>query len=242
MPLILAAETSTAINSVALLRDDALLAEAVIDGRRLHSERLLPTVDWLLGEAGLALRDIELLAVASGPGSFTGLRIGAATWKGLALANDLPLVAVPTLDAMTRLCPCAAPSHLAVVLDARMKEVFAAVYRFEGGRRVKVIEDRACSIDVLLDALASLDGFDASGLTVMGDGADLYRTAISARFERAVIPAPAQSAPRASAVALEALALQAAGASTDAALVSPVYLRKSQAEINRDLKLAQSST
>lgn len=242
MPLVLAAETSTAINSVALLRDEALLAEAVIDGRRLHSERLLPTVDWLLGEAGLTLRDIELLAIAIGPGSFTGLRIGAATWKGLALANDLPLVAVPTLDAMTRLCPCAPASCLAIVLDARMKEVFAAVYRFEGGRRVKVIEDRACAIETLLDQIAGLDGFAETGLTLMGDGADLYRGVLAARFPRAAIAAPAQGAPRASAVALEALALQAGGACTDAALVSPVYLRKSQAEINRDLKLAQAAT
>lgn len=242
MPLVLAAETSTAINSVAILRDDALLAEAVIDGRRLHSERLLPTVDWLLGEAGLTLRDIELLAVSTGPGSFTGLRIGAATWKGLALANELPLVAVPTLDAMTRLCPCAPASCLAVILDARMKEVFAAVYRFEGGRRVKVIADQACSIETLLDQIGQLDGFDAAGLTCMGDGVDLYRSAIAERFPRAALAAPAQGAPRASAVALEALALQAAGACTDAALVSPVYLRKSQAEINRDLKLAQSAS
>jgi tRNA threonylcarbamoyladenosine biosynthesis protein TsaB len=242
MPLVLAAETSTAINSVAILRDDALLAEAVIDGRRLHSERLLPTVDWLLGEAGLTLRDIELLAVATGPGSFTGLRIGAATWKGLALANDLPLVAVPTLDAMTRLCPCAPASHLAVVLDARMKEVFAAVYRFEGGRRIKVIQDQACSIDALLDQIVALDGLSGAPLSLMGDGADLYRESILSRWPGAAIAAPAQGSPRASAVGLEALALQAAGVSTDAAGVSPVYLRKSQAEINRDLKLAQSAT
>lgn len=242
MPLILAAETSTAINSVAILRDEVLLAEAVLDGRRLHSERLLPTVDWLLGEAGLTLRDIELLAVSTGPGSFTGLRIGAATWKGLALANDLPLVAVPTLDAMTRLCPGGSGSCLAVVLDARMKEVFTAVYQFKGGCRVKVIDDQACSIESLLDQIAALDGFDEGGLTLLGDGADLYRPVITARFPGAILAASAQGSPRASAVALEALALQAAGACTDAALVSPVYLRKSQAEINRDLKLAQSST
>ena len=242
MSVVLAAETSTAINSVALLRGDALLAEAVIDGRRLHSERLLPTVDWLLGEAGLALRDIELLAVSTGPGSFTGLRIGAATWKGLALANDLPLVAVPTLDAMTRLCPCAPASHLAVVLDARMKEVFTAVYRFEGGRRVKVIDDMACSIELLLERISALEGFSETGLTLLGDGADLYRHTIAEHFPQAAIAAPAQGAPRASAVALEALALRDAGVATDAARVSPVYLRKSQPEINRDLKLAQSAT
>lgn len=242
MPIVLAAETSTAINSVALLRDDQLLAEAVIDGRRLHSERLLPTVDWLLGEAGLSLRDVDLLAISTGPGSFTGLRIGAATWKGLALANDLPLVAVPTLDAMTRLAPYPPVSCIAVVLDARMKEVFAAVYQYVNGQRVKVLNDQACPIDALLDQIEALGGAHREGLALMGDGADLYRDAILRRLPAAIIAAPAQSAPRASAVGLEALALLAAGAPSDGALVSPVYLRKSQAEINRDLKLAQTAS
>ncbi|MBX3176404.1 MAG: tRNA (adenosine(37)-N6)-threonylcarbamoyltransferase complex dimerization subunit type 1 TsaB [Candidatus Hydrogenedentes bacterium] len=238
MPLILAADTSTAIYSIALCRDDALLAEAVIDGRRLHSERLLPSLQWLLGEAGLTLADVELLAIAIGPGSFTGLRIGAATWKGLALANDLPLVGVPTLDAMARLSPAPPRGCQAVLLDARMKEVFCAAYRFDGPERVKVLADRVCGVPAFLDALEAAPGFDPAEVSLLGDGAQLYREALAARWPEAVFAAPAQGAPRASAVALEALDLHARGASGDAGLVNPVYLRKSQAEVNRDKRLS----
>ena len=241
MSLILAADTSTAINSIAICRGGALLAEVILDSRRLHSERLLPTVSWLLGEAGLALAEIELLAIATGPGSFTGLRIGAATWKGLALANDLPLVGVPTLDAMTRLSPVPPAAYLAVVLDARMKEVFAAVYRFEGGHRHKVIPDQACSIATLMDRMETLPDFRPATVGLLGDGASLYQDALLARWPGAAIAAPSQAAPRASAVALEALALLQAGASTDGAQVNPVYLRKSQAEVNRDRRLADAA-
>jgi len=238
MPLILAADTSTAINSVALCRDDAILAEAVIDGRRLHSERLLPTVQWLLDESGVTLAEVELLAISIGPGSFTGLRIGAATWKGLAFANDIPLIGVPTLDAMTRLAAVRPQSYVAVLLDARMKEVFAAGYRFTGAAREKVVADSVCSIATVMDRLDALPDFDPRAVSLLGDGAQLYQDALRERWPQVSIAAPSQGVPRASAVALEALALHAAGAPDDPGVVNPVYLRKSQAEVNRDLRLA----
>ena len=161
MPVILAADTSTATNSVAICRGDAVLAETIIEGGRRHSERLIPTVDWLLGEAGIALSDIELLAISLGPGSFTGLRIGAAMWKGLALANGLPLIGVPTLDAMTRLSPFSPKGYVAAILDARMKEVFASVYRYVDGERQCVIEASALAPQQLLDAIQNLPDFSA---------------------------------------------------------------------------------
>lgn len=238
MPLILAADTSTAINSVALCRDDAILAEAVIDGRRLHSERLLPTVQWLLAESGVALHEVDLLAIAIGPGSFTGLRIGAATWKGLAFANDIPLIGVPTLDAMARLAAVRPKSYVAALLDARMKEVFAAAYTVTGPDPAKCLDDTVCSITALMERLEALPDFDPDALSLLGDGAQLYQDVLRARWPGATIAAPAQGVPRASAVALEARARHAAGAPTDPGAVNPVYLRKSQAEVNRDLRLA----
>jgi len=238
MPIVLAADTSTAANSVALCRGEDILVESVVEGGRLHSERLIPTIDWLLREAGLTLPQIDLLAISIGPGSFTGLRIGAATWKGLALANGLPLIGVPTLDALTRLAPFPPPGYLAAVLDARMKEVYAAVYEFEGSARRCVVDPCACAPEALMDAVESLPGFDPDGLGLLGDGASLYRDVFGARWPGAAIAPPGLGVPRASAVAREALALRAAGVSEDAALVNPVYLRKSQAEINRETKLA----
>ncbi len=236
MPIVLAADTSTATNSVALCRDEIILAESVVQGGRQHSERLIPTIDWLLGEAGLGLSEIDLLAISTGPGSFTGLRIGAATWKGLALANHLPLIGVPTLDAMTRLSAFPPRGYLAVVLDARMKEVFAAVYRYVDGARECVIAPCVCPPTRLMDQIEALPDFSAADLGLVGDGAILYHETFHQRWEGATIAE--SGAPRASAVAQEALALRRAGVEDDAALVSPIYLRKSQAEINRDKKLA----
>ncbi|MDZ4861787.1 MAG: tRNA (adenosine(37)-N6)-threonylcarbamoyltransferase complex dimerization subunit type 1 TsaB, partial [Candidatus Hydrogenedentes bacterium] len=168
----LAADTSTPVNTVAVCEGERILAEAVVDCGRAHAERLMGTVDWVLREAGLSLNDLELLAVSIGPGSFTGLRIGVSAWKGLAFASGLPLVGVPTLDALTRL----GAFHDATVcpmLDAKMKEVFAAVYRFEGGAREKIVSDRVVPIDALLN--------EAPADTVFfGDGAELYHDAILA--------------------------------------------------------------
>lgn len=238
MPLILAADTSTATNSVALCQGTNILAETVVAGGRLHSERLIPTIDWLLRESDMTLSDVALLAVSIGPGSFTGLRIGAATWKGLALANSLPLIGVPTLDAMTRLVATPPSGYLATVIDARMKEVFAAVYHFRGGVRTCVVEPCACSPDALIARIEGLPEFSPGTLGLIGDGATLYQERFQARWPEATIAPSSLAAPRASAVACEALALRATGVSEDGALVTPLYLRKSQAEINREKKLA----
>lgn len=223
---ILAADTSTAINTVAVCANGRLLAETIVECGRSHAERLLATVDWVLAEAGLELGDLDALAISIGPGSFTGLRVGTATWKGLAFAQKLALAAVPTLDAMTRLgafrdvvvCP---------LLDARMGEVFGAVYRFDGARRTKLTADMVCPVETILEEVSEAAVF-------LGDGAAVYRDRILAKVPEAVFVEPLCSVPRASAVAGEAACLLAQGVSTDAAQVSPIYLRKSQAEENRD--------
>ena len=221
--IILAADTGTSINTVAVCDGDRPLAETIVETGRSHSEKLLLTVDWVLHEAGLTLDDVQMLAIGIGPGSFTGLRIGAATWKGLAFARNLSLVAVPSLDAMTRL----APFYNEVVcplLDARMHEVFGAVYRFEDGRREKLVADSVCPVGAILDQIPE------PAPVFLGNGATLYRDEILARLPGARFAPAACSVPRASAVAAESVALLAAGISTDAAAVSPVYLRKSQPE------------
>ncbi len=229
---ILAADTSTSINTVAVCNDGRVLAEIIVECGRSHSERLINTVDWVLAEAGLKIEDMDALAISVGPGSFTGVRVGVATWKGLALGARLPLVPVPTLDAMTRL-GAFREGLLCPLLDARMREVFGAVYRFTNGRREKLTPDRVCPVDSLLD---DIDG-DA---IFLGNGAELYRERILERLPGAAFAPAICSVPRASAVAAEAQSLIEQGVCTDAALVSPVYLRKSQAEINRARREAAS--
>ncbi len=217
---ILAADTGTAVNTVAVCRDGQILAEATAESPRLHAERLLATVDWVLAEAQLTIHDIDALAISIGPGSFTGLRIGASTWKGLAYAAGKPLVAVPTLDALALL---AAPFEgtVAVALDARMQEVFGAIYRFQGGTREKLRADAVLPMAQLLDGLSG-------PVYCLGDGFTAYRDAADAALPGAIYAPPYLNMPRAATVAAEAAAM------LDAALVSPVYLRASQAEVNRD--------
>ena len=229
---ILAADTSTSINTVAVCDDGRVLAEIIVECGRSHSERLIDTVDWVLAEAGLKIEDMDALAISVGPGSFTGVRVGVATWKGLALGARLPLAPVPTLDAMTRL-GAFREGLLCPLLDARMREVFGAVYRFTNGRREKLTPDRVCPVDSLLD---EIDG-DA---VFLGNGVELYRERILERRPGAAFAPAICSVPRASAVAAEARALIEQGVCTDAALVSPVYLRKSQAEMNRARREAAS--
>ena len=239
MTILLAVDTSTSVNTVAVCRgarrSDAthevhLLAETAVECRRLHSERLLATVDWVLEEAGIAFSDVDALAVSIGPGSFTGLRIGAATWKGLAFGRGLPLAAVPTLDAMARLLPLR-DAVVCPLLDARMKEVFGAVYRYQGGTREKLTPDRACPVEDLLQDLPAQP--QEAPVYFLGDGAQLYRERIEKHLPNALFLDGYWNIPRASAVAAEGYYLLQSGAVCAAALAAPIYLRQSQAELNR---------
>lgn len=231
--IILAADTGTAANTVAVCKGGAVLAEVLVESPRLHSERLLGAVDWVLKEAGLDIHGVDALAISIGPGSFTGLRIGASTWKGLALAANKPLVAVPTLDALARVAAHAEGTVVAA-LDARMHEVFGAVYQVRDGVRTRLTEDRVCPLPELL---AGLNG----KIHCIGDGFIAYRDEARATLPDASFAPPWLNGPRAAAVAAEANDLLDAGARAVAAEVSPVYLRASQAEVNRDRKLGATS-
>ena len=235
--IILAADTSTSILSVAVCQDGRVLAETATACGRAHSERLMDTVGWVLRESGLELGQIEALAISSGPGSFTGLRVGAAAFKGLALAlqakgRGVPLVSVPTLDAMVR-GGLLLNGHVCVMLDARMREVFTAAYRVQNGVRIKLTSDRVCG---LAEALEPVMG--ECDVLFLGDGAILYEDAIRRHMPGAVFAPETFSIPRAAAVADEALARLASGDNADPRAMSPVYLRKSQAEIAREVKQA----
>lgn len=226
--LTLAADTSTSINSVALCDGERLLCESTADAGRRHAERLLSTVDWVLGESGATLDDVKLLAVSVGPGSFTGLRIGVSTLKGLALSKRLPLIGVPTLDAMTHLAP-GMDGTVCVLLDARMHEVYAAVYEIRDGSRERRTPDMVARVETVLDRCPANTLF-------IGDGAEAYRDRIQEKIPTARFLPSASNVPRASAVALEAYRLDQDGAAGNAGDVNPVYLRQSQAEAARGEK------
>ncbi len=235
---ILAADTSTRQCTVALCLFSEqgainVAAQTSADSHRLHAEGLLDALQWVLHAAGRTLRQVDCLAVSIGPGSFTGLRVGAAAWKGLAFALNLPLVAVPTLDAMSRL-NAVVDGVVAPMLDARMGEVFGAVYRFSQLRREKLTPDLVCSAEELLTHIPE----GAGPVLLPGDGALRYRADILACLPEACILPETMGTPRADAVAVEARHLLLQGVEVRAACAAPRYLRASQAEQARELKLA----
>ena len=165
---LLAIETSTLVGSVALMRDGQLVYEQVLGLREDNAARLMPAIDIALRHVGWSPRDVDVFALAIGPGSFTSLRIGLATIKGLCLATGAAVVAVPTLDALARaftgcrwrVCP---------MLDARMGEVYGAVYEWEKTGFRKLTPDRVAVVEDLFD------GCDNEPVLCFGSGAELYR-------------------------------------------------------------------
>jgi tRNA threonylcarbamoyladenosine biosynthesis protein TsaB len=204
---------------VALLEDARVVGESLLDVRTTHSERVMLAVDRVLGDAGWTAATIDGLAVTVGPGSFTGLRIGLATVKGLALALGCPIAAVPTLDAMAASLPWAS-RPVCPVLDARKGEVYACLYRWDGTAMRREWDYLALSPE----ALAARLGEPVIGL---GDGAALIASSWMA------LAAPVRRGPPAAVVGwLGAERLRRGDTVAPAELV-PLYLRPSEAELKR---------
>ena len=229
-PLLLAVESATTDASVALLRGDAVLAERHAPAERPASEGLLPTLLALLDEAGVALGALDAFAVSIGPGSFTGLRVGVATIKGLAFASAQPVVPVPTLAALA-LRAARPEACVAALLDARREEVYAALYVGDPSRGAQ-LGPTVLRADALADALAE----HAAGrpIVVIGEGIPVVRTALGDRFgARLSWVLPPEGAPLASAVGRLAQPLLARGAGLRAEAIAPFYVRRAEAEVKR---------
>jgi tRNA threonylcarbamoyladenosine biosynthesis protein TsaB len=216
---VLAVETSSLAGGVALLDDERLVAEYQLDVSVTHSERLLSAIDRVLADARWAARDLAGLAVAVGPGSFTGLRIAVSTVKGLAVALGLPIAAVPTLDAMAAALPWAA-LPVCPVLDARKGEVYASRYRWDGAGMRREWEYAAL-------APAALAARLEEPTLVVGDGA-VHVVSAHAR----ALPPPRRLPSPACVGALGMMRLHR-GETVTAAALAPLYLRPSEAELKR---------
>ena len=220
VPLLLAVETATAAPSLALWRGDALVAERRTDAGRATAEALLPALDALLADAGVALGEVAGFAVSIGPGSFTGLRIGVATVKGLAFGTPRPAVAVSTLAALARHAP--GPEPVAAVLDARRGEVYAA--GFERGAPAAWLPEGVVEIGALARALPA-------GCRVVGEGAALCEPALrGAEVAFAHPPYPETTARHVAALGARAWAQGGAIAAAD---LVPRYWRRAEAEVKR---------
>jgi tRNA threonylcarbamoyladenosine biosynthesis protein TsaB len=227
---ILALDTSGLVASVSLIEDDNLVAEYTINYKKTHSQTLLPMIDEIVKMVNLDLIDIDAIAVASGPGSFTGLRIGSATAKGLGLALNKPLISIPTVDGLAYnlfgtnqlICP---------LMDAKRNQVYTGLYEFQNDNFVVLEEQMAIGIEEIIDRINKKE----RSVIFLGDGVVPYREIIDEKMTVPYLFAPAHmSKQRAGAIGTLAKLYFEQGKIESAESHEPVYLRLSQAE--RELK------
>ncbi|MBQ6036522.1 MAG: tRNA (adenosine(37)-N6)-threonylcarbamoyltransferase complex dimerization subunit type 1 TsaB [Lachnospiraceae bacterium] len=230
---ILGIESASNVASVALVEDEKVLASFMTNHQKTHSETLLPMIEQITRLTDTDLSSIDAIAVSAGPGSFTGLRIGASTGKGLAFALDRPMIAVPTLDAMAYGCFSSA-CILCPILDARRSEVYTGLYHFEGTEMITDEEGCALPITEQVQRAQTLSKALGRAVLYLGDGLPVYEEKIRSLTEgKAVFAASPVRFQRAEAVAALGLKLYEAGKISDAVTFEPIYLRKSQAERER---------
>jgi len=224
--LVLGVETSTMQGGVALVGEGGLVSEYTLNVEATHSERLLPAIERILRDAGLGLEALAGIAVSIGPGSFTGLRIGLSTVKGLAYATGLPVVGVPTLEAMAWTLPFAG-RQVCPVLDARKQEVYAALFRYRNGTLQRIMEDAALSPEALCSKIHRPTLFLGDGLGAYGD---LFRRLLG---DRMLVPPLASRGSRPACVAELGRQRLLRGERDPADSLVPRYLRPSEAEFRR---------
>ena len=226
--LLLAFETSAKAASVALFDGEKLLGEQYQNTGLTHSQTLMVMAQELLTQCEKMPRDVEAVAVAAGPGSFTGVRIGVAAAKGFAWGAELPLYGVSTLEAMALglgmpagiVCP---------VMDARRSQVYNALFRMEQGKCVRLTEDRAIALEDLSKELKAFD----EPVYLVGDGSAVCFARLSPENGNLIMPAEHRMHQRAVGVGLAALEAMARGDDGKAENLVPNYLRLSQAERER---------
>lgn len=215
--------------SVAIVEDDVLIAEYTVNYKKTHSQTLLPMLDEIAKMTELDLNSIDAIAVAAGPGSFTGLRIGSATAKGLGLALKKPLIAIPTVEGLAYnlydisglICP---------IMDARRKQVYTGIYRFTD-HQLKVVEDQmAVPMETVIEKLNQY----GEAVTFLGDGVPVFHELIAEKMTVPYSFAPAHvNKQRAAAVATLGEIYYRQGKTETAMEHVPDYLRVSQAERER---------
>lgn len=239
---LVAIDSSGLVASVAILEDNTLVGEYTIQHKKTHSQTLLPMLQELCRMAELDTETVDAVAVAAGPGSFTGLRIGSATAKGLGQAWNIPIAAVPTLEALAYNLAGTKDAYICPIMDAKRNQIYTGLYYVaEDGRPKAIIEGCAIAIEELaarIDALeigqADATDADVKRVVFLGDGVPVFREKLDAMLTTAHSYAPAHlSLQKASSVAMIGAFLVASGETETAAEHAPEYFRVSQAERER---------
>lgn len=229
---ILAIETSALVCSVAVMEEEVLLGEFTLNHKKTHSQILMPILSDLLDRLDVKIDTVDAIAVAKGPGSFTGLRIGSATAKGLADALKKPIVPVPTVDALAyNLYGCA--ELVCPVMDARRDQTYTGVYAFDGDGMHTLLPQCAISVSELAEKLEEFH----RKVVFLGDGVPVFRDYFSENLKvpHSFAP-PHQARQRGASVAALGMELLKAGCIETASDHRPEYLRLSQAERERKQK------
>ncbi len=226
--LILAFETSAKAASVALMEGEKLLAESYQNTGMTHSQTLMVMAEDLLKQCGMTAGDVDAVAVAEGPGSFTGVRIGVAAAKGLAWGKQIPCCGVSTLEAMAASLNVY-QGYVCPVMDARRSQVYNAIFHMDCGTCTRIQKDRAIALQDLGAELQNL----TEPIFLVGDGSILCYNTLLESVPGLVMPGEHRLHQRAVGVGLLAARRLASGESCDGAALTPNYLRLSQAERER---------
>ncbi|MBE6732608.1 MAG: tRNA (adenosine(37)-N6)-threonylcarbamoyltransferase complex dimerization subunit type 1 TsaB [Ruminococcaceae bacterium] len=227
---ILSVECSASPASACVIDDSKVLSSAFVNVKMTHSQTLLPMVKQSLDSAKLTVNDIDMIAVSAGPGSFTGIRIGIAAVKGLAMKNNIPCVAVSTLSAMAEIYE-SQNAIICAVMDARCNQVYNALFKVNNGSVTRLCEDRALMCEDLANELKT--NFSDKNIIITGDGADLFYPYLS-ECKNVTIADEFTKYQNAIGVGFAAIKEIENGNTVSPAALLPVYLRLPQAE--RELK------
>ena len=229
---ILGIDSSGLVASAAIADEKNIIAEFTVNNKQTHSQTLLPMIEKVVDMSGIELEQIDAIAIAAGPGSFTGLRIGSATAKGIGLALKKPIVSVPTLEGIAYrvsvfdglICP---------IMDARRGQVYTGIYKADGDGLTCLSEQKAVDIHDILKELE-----DDEKVIFLGDGVEVHRETIENELKNEFVFAPVHlSKQSAAAVAVLGSIYFEQGKAESADEHKPIYLRKSQAEREREERL-----
>lgn len=229
---ILAIETSTYSGSIAVLGDESILGEYYFNVGPSHTEKLVPSIDWLLGELSMDKADLTGVVVSLGPGSFTALRVGISTAKGICFSLGIPLIGVSSLKTLAMNLPFA-PYNICPVIDARKGEVFTALFSANNGKMERILEDMVISPEGLAENIKEKTIF-------IGDGALLYKDFLEDNLRGDILFSPLNmNFPRASCAVLSVIdklkeGLDKKSEWDELMNLAPHYLRKSEAEISKE--------
>lgn len=229
---ILGIDTSTMAASVAVIEDNQLVCEYTINTKKTHSQKLMSMIENMLKESDLNINDIDLIGICVGPGSFTGLRIGMATAKAIAHVNNIPIVGVTSLEMLAdnmNLCD----KKICSILDAQRNQVYTAKFEYIGNRLVQINDTDILEIDKLINEISSSE----DDYILIGEAVYKYEEKLK-DIENISIPSPSHNVTKASSLCSIALEKYNQGENIESCYtINPMYIRKSQAEVQYDEKM-----